>query len=158
MFVSSLFLNKWSYICKKFVKVLFDHSYKICKAVWSIRGELLHWSVVCSKLSSPIHVYPCMRPSPRPPPVTSNSQCCTSNYYQTHFRYCNIFIFHFAPLYSTLWWREIKTCRTKTWRVNKKKHMQVQGGTSVVVPYCSCCLCLYFGSSIMLVTYFVNFR
>ena len=31
-------------------------------------------------------------------------------------------------------------------------------GTSVVVPYCSCCLCLYFGSSIMLVTYFVNFR
>ena len=30
-----------------------------------------------------------------------------------------------------------------------------QGGTSVVVPYCSCCLCLYFGSSIMLVTYFV---
>ena len=29
-----------------------------------------------------------------------------------------------------------------------------QGGTSVVVPYCSCCLCLYFGSSIMLVTYF----
>ena len=24
--------------------------------------------------------------------------------------------------------------------------------------YCSCCLCLYFGSSIMLVTYFVNFR
>ena len=32
-----------------------------------------------------------------------------------------------------------------------------QGGTSVVVPYCSCCLCLYFGSSIMLVTYFVNF-
>ena len=34
----------------------------------------------------------------------------------------------------------------------------LQGGTSVVVPYCSCCLCLYFGSSIMLVTYFVNFR
>ena len=33
-----------------------------------------------------------------------------------------------------------------------------QGGTSVVVPYCSCCLCLYFGSSIMLVTYCVNFR
>ena len=33
-----------------------------------------------------------------------------------------------------------------------------QGGTSVVVPYCSCCLCLYFGSAIMLVTYFVNFR
>ena len=33
-----------------------------------------------------------------------------------------------------------------------------QCGTSVVVPYCSCCLCLYFGSSIMLVTYFVNFR
>ena len=33
-----------------------------------------------------------------------------------------------------------------------------QGCTSVVVPYCSCCLCLYFGSSIMLVTYFVNFR
>ena len=33
-----------------------------------------------------------------------------------------------------------------------------QGGTSVVVPYCSCCLCLYFGSSIMLMTYFVNFR
>ena len=27
-----------------------------------------------------------------------------------------------------------------------------------VAPYCSCCLCLYFGSSIMLVTYFVNFR
>ena len=27
-----------------------------------------------------------------------------------------------------------------------------------MVPYCSCCLCLYFGSSIMLVTYFVNFR
>ena len=25
-----------------------------------------------------------------------------------------------------------------------------------MVPYCSCCLCLYFGSSIMLVTYFVN--
>ena len=24
-----------------------------------------------------------------------------------------------------------------------------------MVPYCSCCLCLYFGSSIMLVTYFV---
>ena len=36
--------------------------------------------------------------------------------------------------------------------------MGFQGGTSVVVPYCSCCLCLYFGSSIMLVTYFVNFR
>ena len=33
-----------------------------------------------------------------------------------------------------------------------------QGGTSVVVPYCSCCLCLYFGSAIMLVTYFVNIR
>ena len=33
-----------------------------------------------------------------------------------------------------------------------------QSGTSVMVPYCSCCLCLYFGSSIMLVTYFVNFR
>ena len=33
-----------------------------------------------------------------------------------------------------------------------------QGVTSVVFPYCSCCLCLYFGSSIMLVTYFVNFR
>ena len=32
------------------------------------------------------------------------------------------FIFHFAPLYSTLWWREIKTCRTKTCRVNKKTH------------------------------------
>ena len=28
-----------------------------------------------------------------------------------------------------------------------------QGGTFVVVPYCSCCLCLYFGSSIMLVSY-----
>ena len=27
-----------------------------------------------------------------------------------------------------------------------------------MVPYCSWCLCLYFGSSIMLVTYFVNFR
>ena len=27
-----------------------------------------------------------------------------------------------------------------------------------MVPYCSCCLCLYFGSSIMLVSYFVNFR
>ena len=27
-----------------------------------------------------------------------------------------------------------------------------------MVSYCSCCLCLYFGSSIMLVTYFVNFR
>ena len=27
-----------------------------------------------------------------------------------------------------------------------------------MVPYCSYCLCLYFGSSIMLVTYFVNFR
>ena len=27
-----------------------------------------------------------------------------------------------------------------------------------IEPYCSCCLCLYFGSSIMLVTYFVNFR
>ena len=26
-----------------------------------------------------------------------------------------------------------------------------------MVPYCSCCLCLYFGSSIMLVTYFVGF-
>ena len=33
-----------------------------------------------------------------------------------------------------------------------------QGGTSVVVPYCSCCLYLYFGSAIMLVTCFVNFR
>ena len=33
-----------------------------------------------------------------------------------------------------------------------------QGGTSIVVPYCSCCLYLYFGSAIMLVTYFVNFR
>ena len=30
--------------------------------------------------------------------------------------------------------------------------------TAVSVPYCSCCLCLYFGSAIMLVTYFVNFR
>ena len=27
-----------------------------------------------------------------------------------------------------------------------------------MVPYCSCCLCLYFDSSIMLVTCFVNFR
>ena len=27
-----------------------------------------------------------------------------------------------------------------------------------MVPYCSCCLCLYFGSVIMLVTYFLNFR
>ena len=27
-----------------------------------------------------------------------------------------------------------------------------------MVPYCSCYLCLYFGSTIMLVTYFVNFR
>ena len=27
-----------------------------------------------------------------------------------------------------------------------------------MVPYCSCCLCLYFGSAIMLVAYFVNFR
>ena len=27
-----------------------------------------------------------------------------------------------------------------------------------MVPYYSCCLCLYFGSSIMLVTYFVNFK
>ena len=27
-----------------------------------------------------------------------------------------------------------------------------------MVPYCSCCLCLYFGSAIMLVTCFVNFR
>ena len=27
-----------------------------------------------------------------------------------------------------------------------------------VAVYCSCCLCLYFGSAIMLVTYFVNFR
>ena len=27
-----------------------------------------------------------------------------------------------------------------------------------MVLYCSCCLCLYFGSAIMLVTYFVNFR
>ena len=35
---------------------------------------------------------------------------------------------------------------------------QLQGGTSVVVPYCSCCLYLYFGSAIMLVTYFVKFR
>ena len=26
-----------------------------------------------------------------------------------------------------------------------------------MVPYCSCCLCLYFGSSIMLVAYFVGF-
>ena len=33
-----------------------------------------------------------------------------------------------------------------------------QGGSSVVVPHCSCCLYLYFGSAIMLVTYFVNFR
>ena len=39
-----------------------------------------------------------------------------------------------------------------------KKLRPFQGGTSVVVPYCSCCLCLYFGSSIMSVTYFVNFR
>ena len=77
--------------------------------------------MVCPKLYS-IHVYPCTRPSPRSPPVTSNSQCCTSNHYQTHFRNCNIFIFHFAPLYSTLWCREIKTCRTKTCRVNKKTH------------------------------------
>ena len=33
-----------------------------------------------------------------------------------------------------------------------------QGGTSVMVPYCSCCLYLYFGSAVVLVTYFVNFR
>ena len=26
-----------------------------------------------------------------------------------------------------------------------------------MVPYCSCCLCLYFGSSIVLVTCFVDF-
>ena len=37
-------------------------------------------------------------------------------------------------------------------------HKPFQGGTSVVVFYCSCCLYLYFGSAIMLVTYFVNFR
>ena len=42
--------------------------------------------MVCSKLSSPIYVTPCMRPLPRPPPVTSNSQCCTSNYF--HFPFC----------------------------------------------------------------------
>ena len=35
-----------------------------------------------------------------------------------------------------------------------------QGGTSVVVPYCYLFFCpyLYFGSAIMLMTYFVNFR
>ena len=37
-------------------------------------------------------------------------------------------------------------------------HLYVFEMRSVVVPYCSSCLCLYFGSSIMLVTYFVNFR
>ena len=67
---------------------MFVHSCKICKAVWSFRDEFLHYSMVCFKLSSPIHVNPCMRPSP----VTSKSQCCTSNYYQKHFRNCNIFI------------------------------------------------------------------
>ena len=43
----------------------------------------------------------------------------------------------------------------------KRRVGRVSGNTgsfSVVVPYCFCCLCLYFGSSIMLVTYFVNFR
>ena len=33
-----------------------------------------------------------------------------------------------------------------------------RGGASVVVPCCSCCLCLCFGSAVMLVACFVNFR
>ena len=33
-----------------------------------------------------------------------------------------------------------------------------RSSASVVVPCCSCCLCLYFGSSIVLVACFVNFR
>ena len=33
---------------------------------------------------------------------------------------------HFAAVYSTLWWREIKTCMTKTYRVNQKTNKQKQ--------------------------------
>ena len=48
--------------------------------------------------------------------------------------------------------------RLKNSRKPTQSRIRFQGGTSVVVPCCSCCLCLYFGSAIMLVTYFVNFR
>ena len=43
-------------------------------------------------------------------------------------------------------------------RINNRAEGSLYFCTSVVVPYCSCCLYLYFGSSIMLVTYFLNFR
>ena len=42
--------------------------------------------------------------------------------------------------------------------ISAQNHLKCHRTTSVVVPYCSCCLCLYFGSPVMLVTYFVNFR
>ena len=50
--------------------------------------------------------------------------------------------------------RKIPSGLTETHKVD----LPFQGGISVVVPYCSCCLYLYFGSAIVLVTYFVNFR
>ena len=46
----------------------------------------------------------------------------------------------------------------KRWEDNIKEWTGMGFGRSVVVPYCSCCPYLYFGSAIRLVTYFVNFR
>ena len=52
----------------------------------------------------------------------------------------------------------LKQAQAKDPNLDSIRHRVDSGNITVVVPYCSCCLCLYFGSSIMLVTYFVNFR
>ena len=50
-----------------------------------------------------------------------------------------------------------KSCSFGLPRVPFRK-LPFQGGTSAVVPYCYLFLYLYFGSAIMLMSYFVNFR
>ena len=67
---------------------------------------------------------------------------------------------------SVSFWDLGKQCRPRSDAAERGKQCRPRSDAaergvssgSVVVPYCSCCLCLYFGSSIMLVTYFVNFR
>ena len=120
-----LFLNKWSNFRKKFAKILFVQSYKISKAVWIFRGELFQWSMVCSKLFSPI--YPCTRPSPRPPPATSNSSAALSiiiEHTHTHKKKkkkkknATFSSSSLTSLFNTMV-ADNKTCRTNTCHVNK---------------------------------------
>ena len=86
--VCILFLNKCSYCLKMFVKVLFVHI-KFLKLCSEASSFLKAW---CAPNCLLLYRHACTHPSPRPPPVTLNSQCCTSNYYWTQ-RNCNIFIF-----------------------------------------------------------------